>query len=49
MLAAAMHIESQVAQVIEANAKRGKETSAKEVLQTISIARATYETMVPKN
>lgn len=48
MVAAAKHIEDQVAHVIKMNNQRGVETNSAEIMQTITIARATYETMLPK-
>ena len=48
MVAAAAHIEGQVAHVIKMNNDRGRATTAEEVLQTITLARATYETMLPQ-
>lgn len=46
MVAAAKHIEDQVAYLIQANNDRGRTTEASEIQQTIAIARATYETML---
>lgn len=48
MLAAAVHIEDQVEQLISVNNERGRTTEAAEIQQTIAIARATYEMLLPK-